>query len=136
MPKNGKDLINYIERIKRKAQNRKEREILIKCLGSSMAELNDKEEQDSDSDSDASDMSDNEEADQLAAPELDIPRTAVSDIPVLSKLTKKQQVSSVVKDKAERVEQVDKVMDNEEEQLQTHFVENPYILAREKATRK
>lgn len=66
---------------------------------------------------------------------MDIPRTAVSDIPVVSKLAK-QGVRAAVKDKAQRLEEVGKVVEDEEEQLKTHFVENPYILAREKATRK
>ena len=38
--------------------------------------------------------------------------------------------------KAQKLEQVETVMNPEEDELQTHFVENPFIKSREKASRK
>lgn len=55
MPATGRDLISYIERMKRKASHKKEREILSKCLGS----LDQPDEKsDSESDSSESDVDD------------------------------------------------------------------------------
>jgi hypothetical protein len=73
--------------------------------------------------------------DQFEAPgSSDIPR--VEDIPVVSKLAKKSREERVKEmgveeakeyKKKERKEQVDKVIEEEYEYLETHFVENPYI---------
>ena len=81
MPAVGKDLLAYLERVKRKANNKKERETLLKYLGG---------DEPSDSEASASESEDDsepeEDVDTLAAPEIDIP--TVSDIPVVSQLAK------------------------------------------------
>lgn len=67
------------------------------------------------------------------------------DIPVVSKLAKQtdsqkmanmdgqQQLDYLKKNKRE---QVNKVIENDEETLETHFVENPYIKIRERASER
>lgn len=78
--------------------------------------------------------------DRLQATGIDIPR--VDDIPVVSRLSRKSEKEKMEEmNEAERVEyklnanreNVNKMMKNDDYQLETHFVENPYIRLREKA---
>jgi hypothetical protein len=78
----------------------------------------------------------------LQAPgSLDIPR--VDEIPVVSRLAKKSREEKLkemdaeeAKDfkKKERKEMVSKIIEEEDDQLETHFVDNPYISKRVRAT--
>lgn len=81
--------------------------------------------------------------DALQAPAQDIP--TADDIPIVSRLARqsmKQRMANMSGEealafqKATRLEQVDNVMGGDEENLETHFVENPFIKSREKAARK
>ena len=99
-----------------------------------------------DVDSEADESSDEETnqkgQDAFMAGALDIP--TVNDIPIVSKLAKQteaqrmeemdgEQKARFIKDK--RMASVSKVVDDGEDALETHFVENPFIKLREKATR-
>ena len=82
-------------------------------------------------------------ADLLQAPALDIPR--VDDIPVVSRLANKTEQERLddmdgeqqleYKLQANR-EKVNKIMHNDDDQLETHFVENPYIRLRQRASQR
>lgn len=164
MPTEGKRLLAYVERQKRKKQNKRDRERLLGYLGGAGA-TGDQDDDDSDSDSDEdeqerrqaggaeeeeSDSDDDEEdhraknvRDGLQAPAQDIP--TADDIPIVSRLARqsmKQRMAGMSGDealafkKATKVEQVDNVMGGDDEHLETHFVENPFIKSREKAARK
>lgn len=79
-------------------------------------------------------------ADGLQATGLDIPR--VDDIPVVSKLASKTDKERMEEmDGNERMEyklqanreNVNKMIQHDDDELETHFVENPFIKLREKA---
>lgn len=115
-----------------------------------MNDLSEKQAQkEKENDSDSEDgFSDNEESktagtDALNAPAYDIPR--VDDIPVISKLAKLKEREKVANmdgaqqvqyQKDKRLEGVTKVIEGDADQLETHFVENPFIKIREKAAKK
>ena len=78
--------------------------------------------------------------DRLQATGIDIPR--VDDIPIVSKLSRKSEKEKLEgMNENERIEyklnanreNVSKIMKKDDFQLETHFVENPYIRLREKA---
>jgi len=101
-----------------------------------------------DVDSEGDESSDMEEVNQkgtdtFMAGALDIP--TVNDIPIVSKLARQseaqrmeemdgEQKAKFIKEK--RMQTVSKVVDDEEDALETHFVENPFIKLREKAMRQ
>lgn len=154
-------LVMYVERARRKKLNIKERARLLALMGKKApTEGAKKDESDSDSDSDpeeqkmgdqsdeSDDSSDDEEDDQdmrqgtdvlQSSQKLDIP--IVRDIPILSQLAKKEKMSQIqhkkqnhdgFKDGKKAVE----VMEVDELEVETHFVENPFIRTRERANRK
>jgi len=74
---------------------------------------------------------------------LDIPR--VDDIPIVSKLAKQAQQEKLAQmdgaqqleyQKQTRTDQVSKVIEDDADDLETHFVENPFIKMRERASQK
>ena len=98
-------------------------------------------------DSDASDQSDDDDdeeddrrggTDLLMTDSMDIPR--VDDIPIVSKLAKQKTGQQQKLPKAEELnnnkEKLKKIMDAEEDEYESHFVENPFIKLREKALSK
>lgn len=142
-------LVSYVERCRRKKQNARERTKLLALLGQKLKskdeQKEDESELDSDSegetmpqgdqalDSDSSDYSDSESDDDVAGTDqlqssvkLDIP--VVYDIPIVSQLAKEQKVKSVK-------QTVTDVMDADELDVETHFVENPFIRVRERASK-
>jgi len=74
-----------------------------------------------------------------ANPSYDIPRIS-EGIPIVSKLSKQEKldqlhgVQVVEKIKQDRRDKVNNVMDQQDDNLETHFVENPYIKIRERAS--
>ena len=69
---------------------------------------------------------------------LDIPR--VDNIPVISKLVKEKKIENSGKSKltqlAESKEKVKQLMAQDDEEYESHFVENPFIRMRERAASK
>lgn len=71
---------------------------------------------------------------------LDIP--IVKDIPILSQLAKQDKIRNQEKNhekqekKSHNKQMTDAVMDADELEVETHFVENPFIKTRERAHRK
>mmetsp|Transcript_24172 Transcript_24172/g.37156 ORF Transcript_24172/g.37156 Transcript_24172/m.37156 type:complete len:286 (+) Transcript_24172:3185-4042(+) len=175
MPESHRALITYIERMKRKKENKKNRQKLLALMGGSgkteegaMVEGDGDSSDGDSSDEDiqkyksveaeeSSDESEAEDSDQdmtgeskpakvrgpgmdrLEAP-MDIPR--VDDIPVVSRIAKQSEKDKIANmDKEEQVkyrrgkkqEAMSKVVENNDDELETHFVENPYIKLREKA---
>ena len=165
MPECHRPMIAYLEREKRKKLNKKQKDRLLALMGnepekdtlqdgdeagssdeSSDEELDnslkaspeegtDSEAGDSDNDSDA------DGGDRLPTRAADIPR--VDDIPIVSQLakrTEKQRLEEM--DPREQLEfKVEKNRDTLKaafgnEQLETHFVENPFIKSRERISRK
>jgi hypothetical protein len=110
------------------------------------AKKGDESELDSDSDPeikdaamDSDDSDDSSESDEendrgtdllQSSHKLDIP--IVRDIPILSQLAKKEKAAQApkVSKKADEIMQVDEL------EIETHFVENPFIRTRERANRK
>jgi len=95
----------------------------------------------SDSDSEDDDVAAGPGTDLLQAPELDIPR--VDDIPVVSQLAKQTEAEKLEEMDGEQQleykrqvnrEQIAKIIEHDEDHLETHFVENPYIKLRERAS--
>jgi len=66
---------------------------------------------------------------------LDIPR--VNNIPVVSKLAKEKKIENSGRSKliqlAETKDRVKQLMQQEDEDYESHFVENPFIKMRERA---
>ena len=62
---------------------------------------------------------------------LDIP--IVRDIPILSQLAKQDRSG---KSESKKPKQMNEMMEVDEMELETHFVENPFIKTRERANRK
>lgn len=146
--------------------NKKEKDRLLVLMGEKPSEQTTQEEKDSDdsdtSDEEAAtlkatpaekDSDDSESEDEqvgqsgydtLQAPGgLDIPR--VSDIPIVAKLAKvseKERLATMTGEeqiafkKHTKREMVNKVIEKDEEHLETHFVENPYIKLRERASQR
>jgi len=75
-----------------------------------------------------------------AHPSYDIPR--VNDIPIVSRLSKKAQEEELdgpqrlEKMMLEKRENINKVMGADDDHLETHFVENPYIKIRERTSQR
>lgn len=89
-------------------------------------------------DSDQSSESEDEElkgVDHLMNTEMDIPR--VNDIPVVSKLAKETK-KALNKEEQLRTskDKVTNLIEAENEELETHFVDNPFIKIRERALKK
>lgn len=94
-----------------------------------------------DSDESESEEEDMRGTDFLMADGIDIPR--VDDIPIVSKLAKEQQelqqknLKAPLKDRlAANRNQVSRFIEAEEDQFESHFVENPFIRMRERTTQK
>ena len=165
MPINHRPMIAYIEREKRKKANKKQRETLLALLGRpvethqgpggvSDAVQQSDDEVDSDEEEIMKDMmeGDEEESDEeseeeggdtLQATQLDIPINI--DIPIVSKLaklTEKERLEQLDPEeranqiKTQRLQKVTSVMQDSVDDLETHFVENPYIKLRERASQK
>jgi len=164
--KENQKLITYIERIKRKKQNVKERKELLQILKKQKKQggdvemeekASDSEEVDSDgygtgdepefeknADDSASDDSDDSEDDDEDGNDrlqvdgaMDIP--TAHNIPIVSQLIKKEKLNKVEKklDKyATTKTKVTEFIEKDENHIESHFVENPFIKIREKASRK
>jgi hypothetical protein len=95
---------------------------------------------DSDDSSSGDDDSDAEDAkaggDTLMTDTLDIPR--VDNIPVVSRLVKEKKIENSGRSRqiqlAESKERVKQLMAQDDEEYESHFVENPFIRMRERAT--
>lgn len=79
--------------------------------------------------------------DHLNSNAMDIPR--VDDIPIISKLAKESEKlaqmdggQQVEYKKKKKMSSVNQVIEADEDQLETHFVENPFIKIREKVAKK
>ena len=92
------------------------------------------EESDSDSDS----AEEEQGTDQLQSSYFDIPQT--NGIPVISQLAKEEKKknpeTSGLEKKSETSKKINHFIETKEDELETHFVENPFIKLREKSTRK
>lgn len=107
------------------------------------SEMRDEDDEKQSNDSDASDESEDDDnervrgGDLMMTDSMDIPR--VDDIPVVSKLAGKKEVQKKLP-KAEQVtgnrDKMKKIMEAEEDDFESHFVENPFIKMREKALAK
>jgi len=115
--------------------------------GSSDEEQSAQRTEQGESDAEVSDSDDEDEAttgrgaDSLQARALDIPR--VDDIPIVSKLAKEAEKEKLAQmdgaqqleyQKQKRRDEVTKVIEDDAEELETHFVENPFIKMRERAS--
>lgn len=144
-PKEHLNLINYVERARRKKIHMQERAKMLALLGRKQqaVEKGSKEqEEDSDSDADVGKVDDSQSEDSddssdsdeeqtgtdvlQSSLRLDIP--VVRDIPILSQLAKQ--------DKLPKVKKVCEVLEADDADLETHFVENPFIRVRERASKK
>jgi len=70
----------------------------------------------------------------MSSQKLDIPM--VRDIPILSQLAKLDKKNMKVDKKVKSKEMTDTVMEADDLEVETHFVENPFIKTRERANRK
>jgi hypothetical protein len=145
-PKEHLSLVNYVERARRKKLHLRERAKMLALLGKKQTVVDKKglESEDSDSDpemgkaddsqSDDSDESSDSDDEQTGTDalqsslRLDIP--IVRDIPILSQLAKKEKTPK------KEIKKVTEVMETEDVELETHFVENPFIRVRERASKK
>lgn len=102
----------------------------------------DSQEGESDDDSASSSDDDQQEevkgADHLMTDTIDIPR--VDNIPVVSKLAKEKKIEQSGRSKLNQLEEskqkVKQLMQAEEEEYESHFVENPFIRMRERALQR
>ena len=152
-------LIAYIERVKRKKQRAWRKEHLLDLLGEEQQRLkeeNESDDEEDDDDSSGDDEDDDQEAkmdeeegdlseaddsdeeefkktefDTLHADAIDIPR--VSKLKVIS--TQKKEDKPVAKKKSKK-EMVTEVMEADQDKLETHFIENPFIKIRERTNQK
>jgi hypothetical protein len=161
--KEHQPLMAHIEKERRKKKNAAERKRLLAELkinekknSSAIAQLTEKdnaveiednESGDDESDEELSDMEEDQNAparsglDRLASSsKFDIPRA--SDIPVVSELARERaremrdhKPAPEVRTKKTK-DQIDRVIEDEDMELETHFVENPFIKIRQKAARK
>lgn len=92
-----------------------------------VGKADDSQSEDSDDSSDSDDEQTGTDVLQSSA-RLDIP--IVRDIPILSQLAKQEKTPK------KEIKKVSEVMDVEEVELETHFVENPFIRVRERANKK
>lgn len=148
-------LVLYVERCRRKRQNMKERAKLLALMGQKAPLDGEAGDQDDDSDSDSSDGGENEKDAQMASQSegdsdqsdseddeanlrgmdqfksssrFDIP--IVKDIPILSQLARQEKQDQKPKPKAHEIMEVDEL------DVDTHFVDNPFIRTRERAHKK
>lgn len=158
IPAEHHKLITYIERDKRKKQNKMKKHRLQQLLGkdtkvekkedvdmgddeegSESEEENQYENEENYSlDSDLSSESEDEDlqgVDHLMTTGIDIPR--VNDIPVVSKLAKDTK-KTLNKEEQLRFnrDKIASMIEAENEELETHFVDNPFIKIRERALKK
>jgi len=161
--KEHQPLMAHIEKERRKKKNAAERKRLLAELkinekknSSAIAQLTEKDNEveiednesgDDESDEELSDMEEDQNApvrsglDRLASSsKFDIPRA--SDIPVVSELARERaremrehKPAPEVRTKKTK-DQIDRVIEDEDMELETHFVENPFIKIRQKAARK
>ena len=102
----------------------------------------DSQEGESDDESASSSDDDQQEevkgADHLMTDTIDIPR--VDNIPVVSKLAKEKKIEQSGRSKLNQLEEskqkVKQLMQAEEEEYESHFVENPFIRMRERALQR
>lgn len=93
-----------------------------------------------DSDDDYDDEDDENDAhDNLQVNAMDIPMAA-DDIPVISSLAKEEENQSKAEKKSQKIDsntqKVSEMIDVDDDNLETHFVENPFIKMREKVSKR
>ena len=155
MPEFHRPMVSYLEKVKRKEKNKKNKAKLLDILynGEAQDGVSDDNSSDSDEDKDSEDSESDDDQDKRknqnpgrgadilqANPSYDIPEA--NDIPIISKLSKQdkldqldgmQQAEQLLKKKRA---QINKVVEDDEDNLETHFVENPFIKIRERAAQK
>ena len=155
MPEFHRPMVSYLEKVKRKEKNKKNKAKLLDILynGEAQDGVSDDNSSDSDEDKDSEDSESDDDQDKRknqnpgrgadilqANPSYDIPES--NDIPIISKLSKQekldqldgmQQAEQLLKKKRA---QINKVVEDDEDNLETHFVENPFIKIRERAAQK
>ena len=95
-----------------------------------------KDDADYDSEIDDEDLEAGDDVDQLQAPSrFDIPMA--SNIPVVSQLAKEKSKDDIKEQQMkQKKDKINQIIEKEDLELETHFVDNPFIRMREKANRK